>query len=351
MLTMNGTVIITERDFYNHFNQDELLTQKEDFWVFAQNNWLFMSPRALACHCYDVYRMALSKSFTKEPRRWTELLDLNTDTRTELKEAQQTQKLSHAIHALRWRQTAPLEELLAVYSVEKRYHWQNDFYADASVLLLSWVHMKRPDARFAQHTEEKKKPVRENSNLVSFTNDKIELKPQVVNGTLLRTFAFRYDSEVILKQSDFIRTKQILACDTDVVLRWVDAQSPTNVLAERELKKGESLWVNTVDGVIVSVIENHMLSSSGEESDLPPDAYSIVEISPGLFVYLRNGKLQKNASTTAIDERWRSYSGKIVELSTINGKLYVLTDRGTVLTRNQIIPDKTVALSRLRRQI
>ena len=350
MLTMNEKIIITEKDFCDNYNQDELLAQKEDFWVFAQNNWLFMSPRAFACHCYDVYRMSLQKRFTRDPKEWSELFELDTATRAVLKEKQQEQKLNDIFSSLEGGQKLLLDELFASYTREKRYNWQNDFYADASVLLLSLVHMKRLKAMFAQQKEEQK-PVVEEFNIVSLINDKIELRSQVVNGTLRRTFDRRYDSEVILKQSDSIKSKQILACDTDVVLRWVGVQTPTTVLSECELKKGESLWVNTVDGIVVSVIENYVSSSSEERSHLPRDAYSIVEISPNLFVYLRDGRLKQNASTTAIDERWRSYPGKFVELSTIDGKLYALTDRGNVFTRNQIIPDKTVTLSRLRRQI
>ena len=350
MLTMNKKIIITEKDFCDNYNQDELLAQKEDFWVFAQNNWLFMFPRAFACHCYGVYRMALQKRFTKEPKEWSELFKLDTATREELKANQQEKKLSDVFSSLKRGQHLLLNELFLFYKREKRYNWQNDFYADASVLLLSLVHMERLKAVFAQQKEEQK-PVVEEFNIVSLTNDKIELRSQVVNGTLQRSFDFRYDSEVLLKQSDSIKSKQILACDTDVVLRWVSVQTPTTILSECELKKGESLWVNTVDEIVVSVIENHVSSSSEERSHLPHDAYSIVEISPNLFVYLRDGRLKQNANTTAIDERWKSYSGKFVELSSINGKLYALTDRGNVLTRNQIISDKAVTLSRLRRQI
>ena len=110
MLTMNEKIIITEKDFCDNYNQDELLAQKEDFWVFAQNNWLFMSPRAFACHCYDVYRMSLQKRFTRDPKEWSELFELDTATRAVLKEKQQEQKLNDIFSSLEGGQKLLLDE-------------------------------------------------------------------------------------------------------------------------------------------------------------------------------------------------------------------------------------------------
>lgn len=346
MLTMNGKPIITERDFCDYFNREELLAQKEGFWVFARNNWAFVAPQNLARHCYSVYQKAIKREYEmKDASNWRKISELPSETNKTIK---QQEILSTAVIALpgwarRW-----LDELCnSTYKDKSQFNWQNKFWADASVLILAFYHMKRLGLT-ERPTEQKKQEKEEDAlRLVRLTGDKTKLTVMSDKGILRKAYTCRYDPTFVLKPGDCIRSHPIVAQNKDVILEFVSITDESHILWKRSLKKDETVWVNMVGDVVVSVIENRFLQGTDKLKKLPKGAYSVVEVSPDLFVYLQDGKLKHTAATSAISGDWSTYPGKFVEVAFVNGRLHVLTDRGRVYAKNQRYSEKIVALNRL----
>lgn len=336
MLTMNRKRIITEKDFFDHFDSDELLKQKEDFWIFAKNNWFFMAPARVARHCYHIYQSAIQRKFKLEPKEWRAIY--NPDF--------QLENISPE-YSISRQQSNCLEELFYSYKTKGNYGWYNKYYADAAVLLLAFVHMNRfgltdPNKPCAN-------PKQERGDFMILNGYRNQVETRIINGALCTETRCLYDPQYILKSEDQIKSREIRAKSEGVVFQLISATDRKTVLWEKALEKNECVWVNTVGDVVVSVIENQFLTDGDKRLQLPDGAYSIVEVSPNLFVYLLDGKLQQTSTTSRLDERWYSYRESYVELSLINGRVYLLTEHGDVYTKRQEILEKTVSLKRLRR--
>ena len=362
MLTMNGKPIITEQDFCDYFNREELLAQKEEFWVFAKNNWSFIAPSILARHCYGVYQKATKNAYEMSDMKigitWQYFLKLPPEPEAEGKRSKEETKrakeeiqkiISTAVSTLpRWASRWLDELCTSTYRDKTKFNWQSALWADVSVLILAFYHMKRLGIT-ERPTEQKKQETEEDtSRLLRLTGDKTELIVMSDKGILRKNHTCRYDPTFVLKTGDCIRSHPIVAQGEDVILEFVSIIDESHVLWKRSLKKDEVVWVNMVGDLVVSVIENQVLRSTDQLEKLTKEgAYSVVEVAPDLFVYLQEGKLKHSAATSAISEDWRAYPGKFVEVAFVNGRLHVLTDQGRVYAKNMRYSEKIVALNRL----
>lgn len=302
MLILNGVYIHSCMVFYEHFNVEDILCNKEAFANFAEHNlaWNPMYKR-----CVEVFREAARSEAIDCPSEngfWR-------GAPPEIRDADTIRKIQNL-----------LTECYAFCKSNSSgdASWANTYIMTAAAFILA-------DKPFMPPSSSRKEI--SGSEKILFSQDKLELAP--------RKYRCVYDPSFVMCKDHKIQTICVMKnLDYDGVCS-IDLNQKDQTVDSLEIGDRDILFFNVVENTVVSVFNN---ANAKNGTPIPPEAVSFTVLNGNEYVYIQDGRVRTLGLNTLTPDPLVLMSHRFVETDSRKGTLYLLSETGLVI---EVIPGCT----------